>query len=271
MTTTASVMGRARNEGGIPQYKLWQIVAMLVWPVLWWLFLFHVIVPLFLLDESGEISTWAALSISSLGYLAELTGALVVLRREGYPLTLKALRERINWRWVRGWKNWALVVVLVVVGFALATFTSRYSKVLATVPGFVPPDWMIAEQHPLKEVNSIEDALPGIAFAGNFGFLAFFLLDSTLNIIGEELYWRAALQPKLKGVFGKWAWLAGGTMFVLKHFYVRWNYPSIWTLGPVGAYIFGPLGSLPVTMLVHFLVNYGMTWPLVIQAVLFGG
>jgi membrane protease YdiL (CAAX protease family) len=271
MTTMEFAMESSRDEGSVPQYKPWQIVAMLVWPVLWWLFLFHVIVPLFLLDDNGEISTWAALSVASLGYLAELIGALVVLRREGYRLTLKALKERINWRWVRGWKNWGLVVVLVVVGFGLATFTSKYERALAMVPGFIPPDWMPADQHPLKEVTGLEDALPGIALAGNFAFLAFFLLNGTLNIIGEDLYWRGALQPKLEGVFGKWAWLAGGTMFFLKHFYVRWRYPGIWTLGPVGAYIFGPLGSLPVVMLVHFITNFGLTWPLVIQAVLSGG
>jgi len=254
----------------VPQYKLWQIVAMLVWPVLWWLFLFHVIVPLFLLDDSGNVSTWSVLSISSLGYLAELIGALLVLRGEGYRLTLPALKERIHWRWVRGWKNWLLVVILFVVGFGLATYTSQFDKVLATVPGFIPPDWMPASQNPLKEVNGLQDALPGITFAGNFGFLAFFLLNSVLNIIGEDLYWRGALQPKLEGVFGRWAWLAAGTMFVLKHFYVRWRYPAIWTLGPIGGYIFGPLGSLPVVMLIHFLANYGASWPLVVQAVLFG-
>lgn len=262
---------RSTTEYDIPQYKLWQIGAMFLWPVMWWLFLFHIVVPNFLLDENREISTWATLSVTSLGYLAELLGALVVFRSEGYPLSIRALKQRVHWRWVRGWKNWALVIILFVVGFGVATFTSQYEKVLATVPGFVPPDWMPPGQHPLKEVNSLQDALPGIVLAGNYLFLAFFLLDGTLNIVGEELYWRGALQPKLEGVFGRWAWLAAGTLFFLKHFYVRWRYPGVWTLGPIGAYIFGPLGSLPGAMLVHWIANYGLTWPLVIQAVFGGG
>jgi membrane protease YdiL (CAAX protease family) len=271
MATMESAIESSRYEGSIPQYKPWQIVAMLVWPVLWWLFLFHVIVPLFLLDESGEVSTWAVLIVSGFGYLAEFVGALVVFRKEGYRLTLRSLKDRINWRWIKGWKNWLLVLILFVVGFGLASFTGQFEKELATVPGFIPPDWMPASQNPLKEVNSLQDALPGIVFEGNVLFLMFFLLIGTLNILGEELYWRGALQPKLNGVFGKWAWLAGGTMFFLKHFYVRWRYPGIWTLGPAGAYIFGPMGSLPVAMLIHLIANYGMSWPMVIQAVLSGG
>ena len=89
MATMDIAMESSRDEGGVPQYKLWQIVAMLVWPVLWWLFLFHVIVPLFLLDDSGGISTWTLLTISGLGYLAELIGALLIFRREGYRLTVR--------------------------------------------------------------------------------------------------------------------------------------------------------------------------------------
>jgi len=37
-----------------------------------------------------------------------------------------------------------------------------------------------------------------------------------------------------------------------------------------GAFLFGPIGSLPFAMLAHFLGNYGMTWSLVIKMVLFG-
>jgi hypothetical protein len=101
VATVAATPDVSRDGASIPQYRLPMILFMLVWPVLWWLFLFHVVVPLFLLDGSGEISTWAVLSISSLGYLAELVGALVVLRSEGCRLTVRALKQRINWRWER--------------------------------------------------------------------------------------------------------------------------------------------------------------------------
>jgi hypothetical protein len=88
----------------------------------------------------------------------------------------------------------------------------------------------------------------------------------------EDLYYRGALIPKLHGLFGKWAWLAGGIIWLLKHVYVWWRFiPDAGSLGLVGAYTFGPLGSLPVTMLMHLIPNYGLSLPLVLQAVFGGG
>jgi len=41
-------------------------------------------------------------------------------------------------------------------------------------------------------------------------------------------------------------------------------------LGLAGAFVFGPMGNLPVAMIFHFIPNHGFTWPVIIQAV-FGG
>ena len=79
------------------------------------------------------------------------------------------------------------------------------------------PDWMPG--HPLKEVNSIQEAYPDINLKGNILFFIVqnFIVIIVLNMIGEELYYRAALQPKMKAVFGKWNWVAAGMGFAFKH------------------------------------------------------
>jgi membrane protease YdiL (CAAX protease family) len=136
-----------------------------------------------------------------------------------------------------------------------------------------PPAWFPASQNPLKEVEGIEDALPGVVFRGNILFLLLYLFVSAMNIVGEDLYYRGAMIPKLHGLFGKWAWLAGAVIWPVKHLYVWWNVlGNTVILGLAGAYIFGPLGSLPVAMLIHFIGNqYILTWPMMIIEVLFGG
>jgi membrane protease YdiL (CAAX protease family) len=91
-----------------------------------------------------------------------------------------------------------------------------------------------------------------------------------MNIIGEDTYYRGMLIPKLHGLFGRWAWLAGGVLFALKHFYVWWRIQEALPLGLAGAFMFGPMGSLPFAMLAHFIGNFAFTWPLVIKLVLFG-
>ena len=57
---------------------------------------------------------------------------------------------------------------------------------------------------------------------GNFLFLViFFFVGLVFNIIGEELYYRGFLLPRMRGVFGRWDWVANGVGFALKHIYQR--------------------------------------------------
>jgi hypothetical protein len=274
MTATKgpNVPGQA-NPANIPQFNWPQLAVFVLTPISWWFIVLYVIAPFFLPAFSmpnGEMNGWGAEFFSILGYLFELLLALYVLRKEGYPLRLRALSERIHWHWPRGWKTWGIIVILFVLGFGLSQLLQPLSVAIAKM--LPPPDWFPASQNPLKEVNSLQDALPGVVFKGNYFFLVLVLFSGTMNIVGEDLYYRGVLIPKLHGLFGKWAWVAGGVIWPLKHIYVWWRFVAdAALLGVVGAYAFGPLGSLPVAMLMHFIPNYGFTWPLIIQAVFGGG
>jgi hypothetical protein len=261
------------NLSSIPQFTWSQLAGFFLLPVAWWFILLYGITPLLLPAFSapnGEPNGWVLLFIQILGYLFEFLLAIRIFRKEGYPLRLHALKERIHWRWPRGWKAWVLILVLFVVGFSISQLLQPLSTAIASA--LPPPDWFPASQHPLKEVNSVQDAYPGVVLKGNYLFLLLALFSGTMNIVGEDLYYRGALIPRLHGVFGRWAWLAGGIIWPLKHIYVWWRFiGDAGAMGLVGAYIFGPLGSLPVTMLIHFVPNYGMTWPLIFGAVFGGG
>lgn len=261
-----------RGDGPIkvPQFNWGQLALFVLLPIIWWVVVLYIIVPLLLphyTTADGELTGWVILSASSLCYLFEFGLALFIFRSEGYQLRLSALRERIHWRWPRSWKTWGLIMALVVVGLGLTQLLQPVTTAIASV--FPPPDWFPASQHPFKPVNSLGDALPGVTFSGNYLFLLLVLFTGTMNILGEDLYYRAALIPKLNGLFGKWAWLAGGLIFTIKHVYVWWRFVAdAIALGVIGGFIFGPLCSLPAIMLIHFLTNYGITWPLVLSAVL---
>ncbi|MBT3273274.1 MAG: CPBP family intramembrane metalloprotease [Spirochaetales bacterium] len=45
-------------------------------------------------------------------------------------------------------------------------------------------------------------------------------------VLGEELLFRGVLLPKMKGVFGKWDWLANAMFFTLYHLHQPWEFPS---------------------------------------------
>ncbi len=62
---------------------------------------------------------------------------------------------------------------------------------------------------------------------GAWGFLALFAVNALFNtFLGEELLLRGVLLPKMRGVFGKWDWLANGVLFGAYHLHQPWGIPG---------------------------------------------
>lgn len=229
---------------------------MFAWPALWFTFLIYVIGRQFI-PTGQTVPTWLLLTITVLGTGAELVAALVLLRREGYRLTINALRDRIRWRWPKGRNAWVLAGVVFVLGLSLSMLMGPVNRVLASAPGFVPPEWWPAASNPTIPVNSASDVFPDVFLEGNFLFvLLYFAVGLVFNIFGEEIYYRGFLLPRMQGVFGKWDWVANGVLFTLKHVYQRWLYPGILVGGLSFAFAAGPLGSLPLAMVFHWVGNF---------------
>jgi membrane protease YdiL (CAAX protease family) len=247
----------SRNlDQDIPQYTLWQIILMFAWPAVWFSFLIYIVGRQFIPD-GGVTPTWVLLAVTVLGTGAELAVGLVLLKHEGYALTLTALRDRIRWKWPKGWKMWLIAIVVLVAGMMLSMMMGGANRALASVPGFIPPDWWPAASNPTVQVSSAADAFPGLNLQGNFLFvLVYFVIGLIFNIFGEELYYRGFLMPKMRGVFGRWDWVVNGVLFTLKHVYQRWLYPGILVGGLGYAFTFGMLGSLPLAMIFHWIGNF---------------
>jgi membrane protease YdiL (CAAX protease family) len=276
MSTSEATANSDQEVGGkeIPQYNIWMILFMFIWPAALFMFLIHVVVPLFWTPQPGEfLPTWIFLSVAILGNGAELVVALVLLRREGYPLTLRGLRDRARLRWPKGWKKWLLAVVVIVLAFALGMLIGPVTKTVASMPGFVPPEYWPPLTNPNVEITSVEGMFPDVTVAGNWIFfiVVFFIYGGIFNVIGEELYYRSFLLPKMRGVFGRWDWLANGLLFVLKHIYQRWVYISILPGALAMAFLGGPLGSVYLSMIFHWAGNYLMGVIMAIPVVFGGG
>ncbi len=141
--------------------------------------------------------------------------------------------------------------------------------VLANTPGFVPPDWMSTALDPRAQITGASDVFPDIELGGNILFvLTYFVITLVFNIFGEEIYYRGYLLPRMRGVFGRWDWIANGVLFTLKHVYQRWLYPAILIGGLAMAFSAGPLGSLPLAMIFHWIGNFLITMIFLILAAL---
>ena len=73
---------------------------------------------------------------------------------------------------------------------------------------------------------------------GAWDFFALFVIMSIFNnFLGEELLFRGVLLPKMKGVFGRWDWVANGVIFGLYHFHMPWSIPGNILFGWLMAFI----------------------------------
>ena len=62
---------------------------------------------------------------------------------------------------------------------------------------------------------------------GAWGLLALFVVSALFNtFLGEEFLFRGVLLPKMKGVFGKWDWVANGVLFGAYHVHQPWGIPG---------------------------------------------
>jgi uncharacterized protein len=65
-------------------------------------------------------------------------------------------------------------------------------------------------------------------FAGQWWILGIALASFALNyFLGEELFFRGVLLPKMGDVFGKFDWVANAALFGLYHLHKPWMIPSI--------------------------------------------
>jgi membrane protease YdiL (CAAX protease family) len=111
--------------------------------------------------------------------------------------------------------------------------------------------------HPLHEDSTLQEPSADRTPVGKVlsWLVQFVVVGLFANYLGEGLYYRAALQPKLRGVFSKWSWVAGGVGFGLKHLYFWWRVPYLVPVGWALAFLYGPMGSLPLALFFHWLGN----------------
>lgn len=254
-----------------PQLTLPTILFMFAWPAAWFMLLIYGLIGPSI-SQGEVVPTWLFLLAIVLGTGAEGIAGLLLLRREGYRLGTEALRDRIHWRWSRSGRAWGVALLVLAGAFALSMAAGPLNATLARTPGFVPPSWWPPASNPLVEVNGAADVYPDVALDGNVLFVfLYFVITLVFNVFGEEIYYRGYLLPRMHGVFGRWAWVANGIGFTLKHLYQRWMYPGILVGGLAFAFAAGPLGSLPLAMAYHWLGNFLFQFVLLIRAVLGAG
>jgi uncharacterized protein len=64
-------------------------------------------------------------------------------------------------------------------------------------------------------------------FNGAWGWFVLLIVFVVFNtVLGEELLFRGLLLPRMRGVFGRWDWVANGVLFTVYHLHVPWVMPA---------------------------------------------
>lgn len=165
-------------------------------------------------------------TILSFGVLYAETGrfSIAAFRRRAWRQQPRNPRsgapDRRQWLWLIAALA-AGAVISLLVAKPITTAWTRLLPSLAEPPGY-----------------SLESLLvqPGL-WRGAWFLLGLWALQVLGNYLwGEELLFRGVLLPKMRGVFGRWDWLANAILFALYHVHKPWVIPSALLSGIVYAY-----------------------------------
>lgn len=214
------------------------------------LFRFFIYSGIPLLQSFGLHPFEAFLIMFNLPLLILFVLAFIMLKQEGVPMTLAALSRRFRlYRF--GWRPILLTfgIYILSITLSLALAPTR-GWILDLSPLLGPNESFPTLLNPVvQNENIVESALTwmGPNAAGNWRWASLVSTLFFLNMFGEELLWRGVILPRQELIYGRWAWLVHGILWLLFHLPF---YP--WYL------IFG----LPSTLGLSFLAQKTQnTWP----------
>ena len=162
------------------------------------------------------------------GLVWQFVLSLLILYREEGNLRLSTIRRRF---WLNnpvsprtGRKDnrlWWLLVPLILLNVALELGLAPFLNELwiKVVPFMAEPQHYNMEALFAPEMRAL--------WIGAWNFLFLQAVLSVFNtFLGEEFIFRGVLLPKMKGVFGKWDWVANGVAFGLYHLHQPWGLPG---------------------------------------------
>ena len=211
-----------------PQYTLWQIHGIwLIGGAPMWI-LGWMIYPILSQNLSVVDAGLLRMKLLTAGLIWQFVLSMIILYREEGNLHLETIRRRF---WLNGphspktgqqdnrlwWLLIPFILAVIVLEFAAAPLLDGiWTK-------FFP---FLAEPQRYSMAGLLAPELRA-RWIGAWDLLALQVVLSIFNtFLGEEFLFRGVLLPKMKGVFGRWDWVANGVVFGLYHLHQPWGIPG---------------------------------------------
>jgi membrane protease YdiL (CAAX protease family) len=242
------------------QYTLWQILgiwalAAIPMEILSWV-VFPAVSPDFRSDPLGAGVTRMVLITIGLIWLFVLS--MIIVRKEEGNLHWATIKRRLRLNTPRDPKTgetrrrlwlWLIPVMILSAVWDIAMVPIVQKLWVSLFPFLAEP-----AGYGMGTVLGSQETLDRLV--GAWWFFGLFVVLSVFNVfLGEELFFRGVLLPKMEGVFGRWSWVANGVLFACYHVHQPWVIAENLVSGPILAYPSCRFRSTWMAVIVHSVQN----------------
>lgn len=234
MTTTANQYSSTQEKDHFTleqekaQYRLWQMIGIWLaagapmW-ILGWL-----VYPVLSQNLTAVDAGLLRLKLLTVGLVWQFVLSMLILYREEGDVRLSTIRRRF---WLNGpvspktgqkdnrlwWLLIPLILLVATLEFGVAPFLNGlWTKLF---PFLAEPQGYSGAALFAPELRA--------RWIGAWDLLTLMVVLSVFNtFLGEEFLFRGVLLPRMKGVFGRWDWVANGVAFGLYHLHQPWGLPG---------------------------------------------
>lgn len=154
-------------------------------------------------------------------------------------------------------KQWLISLGIMILGIIVSFMVTPLIEPFINITGLNIPDYMPFWLDPSIDpiVTDMEILSPGYPIKGNYLLVVFMAITLLLNILAEEIYFRAWLLPKMQSL-GKWSWVANGVLFALYHTFQLWLFPMLVVVSLTTALVVYLSKSLWPAFAMHIVANF---------------
>jgi membrane protease YdiL (CAAX protease family) len=227
---------------------------------------FRVILPWSVNNGYPKILMWGIIASIMLSIFVVV--GMILIKHEATKNNISFL-ERLLVKKL-SFKQWLICLGIMVVGIILSLAISPFVEFFSKFPGLSIPDYMPFWLNPTIDPTEtdIEILSPNYPLKGNILVVIVMTICLLLNILAEEIYFRAWLLPKMQS-FGKWSWILNGLFFALYHAFQLWLFPMLLMVSLATALTVYLSKSILPAFVTHIVANFLLSI-LGILAIVFG-
>jgi uncharacterized protein len=213
---------------------------------------FRIVLPKLVANGVPVLIGWPGVA-SVMLFILVLIG-LTLLKKEAKELNI-SLSERMCLKKLP-LKQWGLLTGIIVIGVIVTVLSMQLVTPFMALTGMSIPSYMPFFLDPSIDPMTTSPAIlsPGLALKGNSLLIPFIALTLFLNILAEELYFRAWILPKLSS-YKNLGWVLNGVFFALYHTFQLWLLPGILVGSLFIAFVIYKGKSIWPAFAQHMLIN----------------